>query len=176
VSKVAQGFLGYQYFLAYGLRIIRTRAFDHTGSPHEDDASFGSDLARQIVEVEYGRRSPVIGVRNVDARRECMAVRDVVRAYWLAVRDGVPGEVYNVSTGQAYSIKQLVQKLLDASVVSSQVRIVVRPEARLSPSDIPLLVGDSRRLRAVTGWEPQANVDQSCAALLDYWRARVPEL
>jgi GDP-4-dehydro-6-deoxy-D-mannose reductase len=172
VSKVAQGLLGYQYFLAYGLRIIRTRAFDHTGSRLDDDASFGSDLARQIVEVEFGRRSPVIGVRNVDARREFMDVRDVVRAYWLAVQDGTPGEVYNVSTGQAYSIKQLIPKLIDASVVPSKVRVVIRPEARLSPGEIPLLVGDSRRLRAATGWEPQADLEQSCAALLEHWRAR----
>jgi len=92
VSKVGQDLLGYQYFMSYGLNIIRTRAFNHTG-PRRGSVFVTSNFAKQIADIERGRREPVIRVGNLDAKRDFSDVRDIVRGYVLAARQGEPSEV-----------------------------------------------------------------------------------
>ena len=94
VSKVAQDLLGYQYFKSYGLKVIRTRGFNHTG-PRRGDVFVTSNFSKQVAEIEKGKREPVIHVGNLDALRDFTDVRDMVRAYWLAAEKGEPGDVYN---------------------------------------------------------------------------------
>ncbi|MBI3968387.1 MAG: GDP-mannose 4,6-dehydratase, partial [Chloroflexi bacterium] len=93
VSKIAQEMLGYQAFIAYGLPVIRVRPFNHIGPRQSADFVTGA-FARQIALVEAGAQEPVISVGNLDARRDFTDVRDVVRAYWLAISAGTPGDVY----------------------------------------------------------------------------------
>jgi GDP-4-dehydro-6-deoxy-D-mannose reductase len=169
VSKVAMDFLGYQYFKSYGLRIIRTRAFNHEG-PRRGEAFVTSNFAKQVAEIEAGIRPPVIHVGNLSAERDYTDVRDIVRAYWAAVEFGKPGEVYNICSGKAYRISSLVDMLIGMSSV--KVEIEVDP-SRLRPSDVPVLLGDSSKFRAATGWEPLIPFEKTMADLLDYWRERV---
>src|SRR5262249_11741662 len=119
-----------------------------------------------------GRRTPVIHVGNLKTQRDFTDVRDVVRAYWLLLERGVPGEVYNISSGRAWSI----QEVLDFLVSQSSVRPITVPEnpARLRPSDVPVLVGDSSRLTRELGWRPEIPFKQTLLDLLEYWRKRVP--
>jgi GDP-4-dehydro-6-deoxy-D-mannose reductase len=166
VSKVAQDMLAYQYFKSYGLRTIRTRGFNHTG-PRRGDVFVTSNFAKQIVQIELGHGEPVIRVGNLDAQRDFTDVRDMVRAYWLAVRQGEPGEVYNLSSGVTITIRELLDRLLALS--QSEVRIEIDPE-RLRPSDVEILLGDSTKFKDQTGWEPQIPFDQTLQDLLDYWR------
>jgi len=169
VSKAAQDLLGYQYFMSYGLPIVRTRGFNHTG-PRRGDVFVTSAFARQIAEIEKGKREPVIMVGNLEAKRDFSDVRDIVEAYWLSLEKGVPGEVYNIGSGVARSIGELLETLLSLSSVKA--RIEVDP-ARLRPSDVPILLADSSRFIALTGWRPVIPFEQTLRDLLDYWRQRV---
>lgn len=169
VSKVGQDLLAYQYFQSYGLKVIRTRGFNHTG-PRRGEVFVTSNFAKQIASIEAGLREPVIRVGNLEAVRDFTDVRDMVRAYWLAVTRGKPGEVYNIATGDGITIQELLDRLLALS--TAEVEVKVDPE-RLRPSDVEILIGDSSKFRADTGWEPQIPFDQTLRDILDYWRERL---
>ena len=169
VSKVGQDALAYQYFMSYGMQIIRTRGFNHTG-PRRPSVFVCSDFARQVVEIERGLRAPSLRVGNLDARRDFTDVRDTVRGYWLALTKGKPGEVYNVATGRSWAIREVLDMLVDFAGV--KVEIGEDPE-RLRPSDVPRLEGDATRLREATGWAPTIPFEQTLRDLLDYWRERL---
>ena len=141
VSKVAQDMLAYQYFQSYGLKVVRTRAFNHTG-PRRGDVFVTSNFAKQIAEIEAGQRPPVIHVGDLNPKRDFTDVRDIVRAYWLSLEHCSLGEVYNVASGKAYRIKEVLKILLDNS--GQDIEVVEAPE-RLRPSDGPLLLGDNSR-------------------------------
>jgi GDP-4-dehydro-6-deoxy-D-mannose reductase len=169
VSKVAQDLLGWQYFKSYGLKIIRTRGFNHTG-PRRGEVFICSNFAKQIVEIEKKKREPIIHVGNLEAKRDFTDVRDMARAYWLSLEKGEEGEVYNLGTGKTYSIREILDMLLGMSKV--EVKIAVDPD-RLRPSDVPILFSDSSKFRRLTGWEPQIPFSQSLKDLLEYWRERI---
>ncbi len=169
VSKVAQDFLGYQYFQSYGMRVIRTRGFNHTG-PRRGQVFVTSNFCSQVAAIEAGLQEPVIRVGNIDAIRDFTDVRDMVRAYWLAVTRAKPGEVYNIASGEGITIRALLDKILALSQV--EVKVEVDP-SRLRPSDVEILIGDSSKFRADTGWAPQIPFDQTVGDLLQYWRERM---
>jgi GDP-4-dehydro-6-deoxy-D-mannose reductase len=168
VSKVAQDMLAYQYFQSYGLKVVRTRAFNHTG-PRRGDVFVTSNFAKQIAEIEAGQRPPVIHVGDLNPKRDFTDVRDIVRAYWLSLEHCNLGEVYNVASGKAYRIKEVLKILLDNS--GQDIEVVEDPE-RLRPSDVPLLLGDNSRFCKATGWVPEIPFEQTAKDLLDYWRKR----
>ncbi len=169
VSKVAQDYLGYQYFQSYGIKAIRTRGFNHTG-PRRGHVFVTSNFCRQVASIEAGRQEPVIRVGNLDAIRDFTDVRDMVRAYWLAVTKAKPGEVYNIATGTGIHIRAMLQMILDRSKV--EVKIEIDPD-RLRPSDVEILIGDSSKFRADTGWEPLIPFEKTISDLLDYWREQL---
>jgi GDP-4-dehydro-6-deoxy-D-mannose reductase len=166
VSKVAQDYLGYQYFMSYGLKAIRTRGFNHTG-PRRGHVFVTSNFCSQVAAIELGMQEPVIRVGNLDAVRDFTDVRDMVRAYWLAVTKGKPGEVYNIATGEGIVIREMLNRIVELAKV--EVKIETDP-ARLRPSDVEILIGDSSKFRADTGWEPRIPFDQTLRDLLDHWR------
>lgn len=168
VSKVGQDFLAYQYFMSYGLKAIRTRGFNHTG-PRRGDVFVTSNFARQVARIELGLMPPVIRVGNLDAVRDFTDVRDMVRAYWLAVTKGKPGEVYNVATGKGMTIREMLDRLLALAEVD--VKVETDPD-RLRPSDVEILIGDASKFRADTGWEPEIPFEQTLRNTLDFWRER----
>ncbi|PYQ16260.1 MAG: GDP-mannose 4,6-dehydratase [Acidobacteria bacterium] len=169
VSKVAQGFLALQYWLSHGVPTVRTRAFHHSG-PGRAESFAESSFARQIAEIEAGLREPVVRVGNLDVVRDFTDVRDVVRAYWLLLERGEPGEVYNVCRGTGVRMGELLDELVAASGRRLDVR--VDPE-RLRPSDVPVLVGDPGKLRRRTSWEPRIGLGRTMRDLLDDWRQKV---
>lgn len=169
VTKVAQELLAQQYHWSYGLHAVVTRAFNHTG-PRRGHVLVTSSLAKQIAEIEAGAREPVLEVGDLESKRDWTDVRDTVRAYALAVERCTAGEAYNVSSGRARSVREVLDILL--GLTSAEVEI--RPEAgRLRPSDVKFLCGDSSKFRAATGWAPQIPFDRTLADLLNYWRTRV---
>lgn len=166
VSKVAQDYLGYQYFQSYGLKAVRTRGFNHTG-PRRGQVFVTSNFCSQVAAIELDLQEPVIRVGNMEAIRDFTDVRDMVRAYWLAVTKAKPGEVYNIATGHGIHIREMLDLVLSFSRV--EVKTEVDP-ARLRPSDVEILIGDSSKFRADTGWEPRIPFEQTVRDLLDYWR------
>ena len=169
VSKVAQDLLAYQYFKSYGMKTVRTRGFNHTG-PRRGDVFVTSNFAKQIAEIEKRKKEPVIHVGNLEAKRDFTDVRDIVRAYWLAAEKGEDGEVYNVGTGKAMAMKEMLDILLSLS--KAKVKIKVDPE-RLRPSDVPILQSDCSKFVRLTGWKPRIPLEQTFKDLLNYWRERV---
>jgi GDP-4-dehydro-6-deoxy-D-mannose reductase len=169
VSKVGQDMLALQYALAHHVFTVRVRPFNHIG-PGQNNRFAVSNWALQIAEAERGQREPVVYVGELEAARDFTDVRDVVRAYVLAINQGEPGAVYNVCTGQAYSMKVILNKLIALSKVPIEVRV---DAGRLRPTEIPVLVGDCRRLRERTGWQPEIPIDQSLRDALDDWRQHV---
>jgi len=170
VSKVAQDLMGYQYWKSYGLPIVRARAFGHDG-PRRGEGFVTSSLARQVAEIEAGRREPVIEVGDLKPRRDYSDVRDIVRGYWLLVERGEPGEVYNLCSGRVWSIQEVLDFLLDRARVKG---IAVRVDpARFRPSDVMVLQGDAAKIEAAMGWRTEIPFERTLADLLEYWRQRV---
>jgi GDP-4-dehydro-6-deoxy-D-mannose reductase len=170
VSKVTQDLMGYQYWKSYNLPIVRTRAFNHEG-PRRGDVFMTSNFAKQIAEIEAGQRDPVIHVGNLVTRRDFSDVRDIVRGYWQLLERGEPGEVYNLCSGQAWSVRQVLDFLLSQARVSNV--SVQEDPARLRPSDVPHLVGDATKIGKAMGWRTEIPFEQTLKDLLDYWRQRV---
>ncbi len=169
VSKVTQDLLAWQYHRSYGLAVVRTRGFNHTG-PRRGEVFVTSNFARQIAAIEAGLQPPVLKVGNLEASRDFTDVRDMVRAYRLAAEKGEPGAVYNICSGHALTIRELLDRLLALSDV--EIRVEEDP-ARLRPSDVPILLGSAARFREVTGWEPEIPLEQTLRDLLDWWRQRM---
>ena len=169
VSKVAQSFLALQYTLSGRVETVRTRTFNHTG-PGRGEAFAESSFARQLAEIEAGRRPPVIDVGNLEAVRDFSDVRDVVRAYWLLLEKGRAGEVYNVCSGQGVRLRDMLDRLITLSGLDVEVRL---DPARLRPSDIPEMVGDPGRLLAETGWQRAYALERTLSDLLEHWRREV---
>jgi GDP-4-dehydro-6-deoxy-D-mannose reductase len=168
VSKVAQDLLAWQYFKSYGLRTVRTRGFNHTG-PRRGEVFICSNFAKQIAEIEKGKRDSVIHVGNLEAKRDFSDVRDIVRGYWLCLEKGEEGEVYNIGSGKTYTMQAVLDMLLSMSKVNVKVQIDSR---RIRPSDVPVLLADSSKFRKLTGWKPEISLRESLQDLLDYWRER----
>jgi GDP-4-dehydro-6-deoxy-D-mannose reductase len=169
VSKVAQGALARLYGPAGGMRVVLTRTFPHTGPGRGEDFA-ESSFARQIAESEAGLAPPVLSVGNLEAVRDFTDVRDVVRAYRALLEAGEGGEAYNVCRGRGWRIGEMLEMLLARSDARPEVRV---DRSRLRPSDIPVLVGDSSKLRRATGWEPRIPLEQTLGDLLEDWRGRI---
>jgi GDP-4-dehydro-6-deoxy-D-mannose reductase len=169
VSKVAQDLLAWQYHRSYGLKTVVTRGFNHTG-PRRGTVFSTSSFAKQIAEIEKGLRPPVIHVGDLTSRRDWTDVRDMVRAYWLALDKGVPGEVYNVGSGVTWEIGAMLDVLLSLSTVKVSVQ---QDPARMRPSDVKILWADASKFMQQTGWAPTIPFEQTMKDLLDYWRERV---
>ncbi|MCS7286227.1 MAG: GDP-mannose 4,6-dehydratase [Anaerolineae bacterium] len=171
VSKVAQDFLGLQFHLSHGLYVVRVRPFNHTGPRQRPDFVIPA-FAKQLAEAEAGLRPPVIKVGNLSPRRDFTDVRDVVRAYYLALTKGKPGEVYNVGSGKAYSIKEVLDMLLKMCPIEVKVE---QDPALMRPSDVPVTLCDYSKLKRDTGWEPSIPLEKTLEDIMDYWRKKVKE-
>jgi GDP-4-dehydro-6-deoxy-D-mannose reductase len=169
LSKLAQEMEGIRANLD-GLHVTIARAFNHMG-PRQDPFFAASGFARRIADIEAGRWEPEIAVGNLDARRDLTDVRDTIRAYRLILERGTPGRPYNVCSGRAITIRELLDRLLARARVPIRVRV---DPARLRPNDVPLLLGDPTRIHTELGWQPEIPLDRTLDDLLDDWRNRPP--
>lgn len=170
VSKITQDYMGYQYMQSYGLRVIRTRAFNHSG-PRRPPTFVDSSFARQVADIEKGRQDPIIDVGNLEAIRDFSDVRDVVEAYWLATEKALPGEVYNIASGLGIAVKDVLKRMLELSKVK---KITVRQDPkRIRPSDVPILIGNAEKFSKRTGWHPKISyLETTLPDMLNYWREK----
>ncbi|MBI5171031.1 MAG: GDP-mannose 4,6-dehydratase [Candidatus Eisenbacteria bacterium] len=168
VSKVAQDMLGYQYWMSWKVDSVRTRGFNHEG-PRRGPVFVASDFAKQIADIEKGKKAPILHVGNLEAKRDFTDVRDMVRAYVLALEKCEPGEVYNIASGSCWTIQALLDHLLSLTKVKIEVK---EDPARLRPSDVPILLGDNSKFVKATGWQPTIKFEQTLSDMLEYWRSR----
>ena len=169
VSKIAQDYLAYQYYKSYGIKAFRTRTFNHTG-PRRGDVFVVSTFAKQIAMIEKKQQDPKIFVGNLEAKRDFTDVRDIVRAYWLALEKCEPGVVYNLASGKTHTIQFILDTLLSFSDIDIE---VVKDPARMRPSDVMILLGDSTKFRNATGWKPEIPIEKTLKDTLEFWRERV---
>jgi GDP-4-dehydro-6-deoxy-D-mannose reductase len=148
--------------------VLIARAFNHFG-PRQDPGFVASDFARRIADIEAGRWDAVIAVGNLDARRDLTDVRDTVRAYRVIQERGIPGRPYNVCSGRAIAIRDLLDMMLARA--RQPIKITI-DRARYRPSDQPLVVGDPSRIRDELGWSPTIPIEQTVDDLLAFWRSR----
>jgi len=167
VSKVAGDRLSYQYVRSYNMKIVITRAFNHEG-PRRGDVFVTSSFAKQIAEIENGAE-PIIKVGNLDAVRDFTDVRDMVKAYLLAVKKCQYGVPYNICSGQSITMESLLNRLLSMSKI--HVTVEQDPD-RMRPSDVPILQGDCYQFKNATGWERSYTLDETLEDLLNYWREK----
>lgn len=171
ISKVGTDLLGRFYAEAYGLKVMVTRMFTHTG-PRRGDVFAESSFAKQIAMIEANLMPPVVKVGNLDSLRTFADVRDAVRAYYMLVTiNPTPGAYYNIGGTYTCKVGDMLENLLGKSTVGG-IRVEVDPD-RLRLIDADLQVPDTRKFMEHTGWRPQYSFDQTMSDLLDYWRERV---
>ena len=167
LSKLAQEMEGTRA-IADGVEVKIARAFNHLG-PRQDPFFVASGFARRIADIEAGRWEPEIAVGNLDARRDLTDVRDTVRAYRLILEQGAVGRPYNVCSGRAITIRELLDRLLARTRVPIRVRI---DPSRYRPNDVPLMLGDPTRIQSELGWLPEIPLDRTLDDVLEDWRRR----
>ncbi len=169
VTKVCQNMLGKIYADAYGLDIRMVRAFNHIG-PNQMPLFAVADFCKQVAEIEAGKKDAVMKVGNLSARRDFTDVRDVVRAYALLMEKGKAGETYNIGSGHAIAIEDILQMILKKS--SAKITVEVDPQ-KLRPVDVPVIEADICKVMADTGWQPRIPLEETIGETLDYWRGCV---
>lgn len=168
-SKVAQEMVAMRAWQDDGIPSLVARSFNHVG-PRQAPSFVASSIAKQIAEIEAGKKPPVLSMGNLESQRDIMDVRDTVRAYRSMMQSAKPGIPYNVCSGTPVPIRTLVELL------KSHARVPITIEqdpARFRPNDTPLVLGDHSRLTRDTGWSPQTQLEQTAADLLAYWRAQI---
>lgn len=169
VSKSAQEMLGLRFFLAENLPVFLVRSFNHTG-PGQEPSYVCSSFARQVAEIEAGRKPPPIRVGNLEARRDFSDVRDVVRGYARILENGKPGDAYNLCRGKAYSIREILDRLV--RLAGGRIPVEVDP-SRYHAADASLVLGDNGKVRREVGWQPELELEETLQSLLDYWRKKL---
>ena len=171
VSKIAQDYLGLQYFLSDHLHIVRVRPFNHIG-PRQNERFVAANFAKQVAEMEAGLRQKKLCVGNLDAQRDFTDVRDMVRGYVLALDHGVAGEVYNIGSGKPRAIRELVEIYQRLAWVPFEIEYDPK---RMRPSDTPISYCDTTKFREATGWEPLIPFEDTLRDTLEYWRGQVAD-
>ena len=169
ISKATQELLAKQYIKAYGLDIVMVRAFNHIG-PRQSDIFVVSDFAKRIVMMEKGLLEPVLKVGNLESKRDFTDVRDIVKGYELLLKHGKCGEVYNIGSGVALKISEILEKLMELSGKDISIE---KDLNRMRPSDNPIIQCDNGKLKSDTKWDTTYNIDKTLRDVMDYWRKEV---
>lgn len=165
-TKSCQNMLGRIYSDAYNLDIMMVRAFNHIG-PNQTPMFVVADFCKQVADIEKGKQEPVINVGNLSAKRDFTDVRDVVKAYAKLVAGGKRGETYNVGTGHAVAIQDILNKIIAMS--DKDIEVKVDP-AKLRPVDVPIIEPDISKIKKEVGWEPLIPLEQTLRETLEHWR------
>lgn len=168
-TKVCQNMIGSIYSKAYDLELMMVRAFNHIG-PGQAPMFVVSDFCKQVAEIEKGLREPVMKVGNLAAKRDFTDVRDVVKAYVKLIQAGEAGETYNVGSGNAKAIREILDLIVSMS--DSEVKVEIDPN-KIRPVDVPIIEADITKIHELTGWKPEITLEQTIRETLDYWRANV---
>jgi GDP-mannose 4,6-dehydratase len=168
ISKVGTDLVGRFYGEAYGMKIMTTRMFTHTG-PRRGDVFAESSFAKQIAMIEAGMIEPIIKVGNLDSMRTWSDVRDAVRAYYMLVTiNPISGEYYNIGGTYSCTVREMLNYLLSISTVKN-IKIEI-DEERLRPIDADLQIPDTSKFTNHTGWKPEIKFEKTMNDLLEYWR------
>lgn len=164
-SKLEQEKISLEFHKKYGLNVIISRSFNHIG-PNQALGFVCSDFAKQIVEIEKGKKTK-ISVGDLTPKRDFTDVRDIVNAYLLLAKKGKPGEIYNIGSGKSYSIKEILTKLIKLSKSKIEIK---ENKSLFRKSDIPIFISDNNKFMNLTNWKQKISLDESLNDILIYWR------
>jgi len=170
LTKTTQDLMGAQFYAEHGTDVVRVRTFNQIG-PMEPRDQIGALVARQIALIEAGRQEPVIRVKTLMPSRDFSDVRDVARGYWSALTSGQAGQVYNLCSGRATTVAELIQLTLSLTALKNVE--IVEGGPLPGPQDTLAQVGDASRLKACSGWEPSFSLAASLSDLLAEYRAEI---
>lgn len=169
-SRLEQEKVVLNYVKNKGIKAIISRSFNHTG-PGQLPTFVCSDFAYQIAKIEKGLQEPVIRTGDLSVKRDFSDVRDIVRAYVLALEKCRVGEIYNICSGKAYSIKEILDTLI---LLSGRKDIkVMQDSGKVRPSDVDIMLGDNSKFKAETVWKPQIKFDETLKGILEWWRRSI---
>ena len=166
ISKTCSDVLAEQYFKVYQIPVIRTRSFNHAG-PRQALGFVIPDFASQVAKIDLNLQDPVLKVGDLRAQRDISDVRDIVSGYYLLMKKGKPGEVYNIGSGKIYSLKKVLQYLVSLS--SRKIRVEI-DKTRLRKSDIPVLQADISKIKKDTGWKAKTPLEKTLQDTYNFWR------
>lgn len=167
VSKVTQDMLASSYFASHNLDIIRVRPFNHIGE-YQARGFVVTDFVYQITqEIEKGLKNE-LQVGNLEVKRDFTDVKDVVKAYVLLMKTAPAGEIYNIGSGQAISIRELLEKLKDMSTVDFK---IVIDKTKQRTGDVDISVADISKIKSL-GWEPTIPLDTTLQRIVQWWREK----
>ncbi|BBM41660.1 GDP-6-deoxy-D-mannose reductase [Leptotrichia shahii] len=169
VTKACQNMISKVYCKAYDMKVIMVRSFNHIG-PNQSSTFVISDFCKQVAEIEKGVRSPILKVGNLNAKRDFLDVRDVVRAYTKLIQFGKSGETYNVGRGQSIKISEVLNIILKNSNKEINVEI---DKNKLRPLDVPIIEPSINKIYTATGWKPEISLEESIKDILTYWRKNI---
>jgi GDP-4-dehydro-6-deoxy-D-mannose reductase len=169
VSKVAAELLCRQWNMTEGMDIVLARPFNHIGAG-QSERFVVSDFARQVATIKLGKREPTVAAGDIDVTRDFTDVQDVVQAYFALLNKGVAGELYNVCSGREYSVRGVLDRL--AVLAGVDIRIE-HDSARLRRAEQRKVIGDARKIERATGWKATTALDDSLAAMLNYWENKI---
>ncbi len=168
-TKACQNMIGSMYAKAYDMDLVQVRAFNHIG-PGQASLFVVSDFCKQVAEIEKGLREPVMRVGNLKAKRDFTDVRDVVKAYYLLAEKGKAGETYNVGSGHAVQIRDILDEIISRSGREISVEVDAN---KIRPVDVPIIEADISKINSQTGWKPEIAIGRTIEDTLAYWRERV---
>jgi len=170
VTKVAQDLIGYVYHRSYGMNIIRTRAFNHEG-PRRDYVFGLPWYAYQIARIEAGKQTPILETGHTGDKRNFTHIKDMIEAYYLAMENCNPGELYLIGSDEEDHICTFKEALDRMIVLSNAKKIEVQVNPKyVRPTALLFLIGDTTKFRNLTGWKPKISIDQILLDTLNYWR------
>jgi GDP-4-dehydro-6-deoxy-D-mannose reductase len=169
VSKLAAEALGYQYFVNYKIPVYLGRYFIQVG-PGQDERTSIQTFCKQMSLIEKRKSNPVIFTGDLSTKRDFLDARDGVAATWAVVTKGKPGKPYNICSGKAYKMKDVLKRIISKSKVSVQIKTDPK---RLRPTDEPVIWGSNTNIFKDTGWKPKISIEDTVSWVLDYWKQRV---
>ncbi len=169
VSKLTQDYLGLQYHLSHNLKVVRVRPFNHIG-PRQSEAFVVPSFAKQIAQIEKTGKEGTINVGSLDTYRDFTDVRDMVKAYLLALEKGDSGDVYNIGSGQVYKIEEILNILL--SFTETKIKVKQKQEL-VRKKDIKLISCDFSKFKIKTGWNPEIPINKTLLDTIEYERNKI---
>lgn len=169
ITKNAQNQIGQLFVRSYNMNIVMTRSFNHIG-PKQSEQFVVSDFCRQVVMAEKGLSENIIYVGNLAAKRDFTDVRDVVRAYRLLLSHGAPGEIYNVGSGRAVSIREISDMVIQKANININLKV---DKKKFRPLDVPIIEANIEKIRGLTGWKPLIPLDKTIDDMIIAWRAMI---
>lgn len=167
VARVSQELMSKVLVEGFNMNIILTRSFNHIG-PYQDTRFVIPSFIRRILDVADNKEvRGIIETGDTSIVRDFLDVRDVVRAYYLLLMEGTPGEIYNICSGQGIVLEDIISQIAD--LLSVEIETKINPDF-VRPGDNTKIVGSYEKIKNELKWEPIIPLNQTLRDMIDDMR------